>query len=825
MNQIMSQGSEEFRTTKEELAEIVEKLQTRRFAEEVDFIESKGGDEYILKGIQANAAEGIRTTDVERRKSFFGSNQNGQNEMKSYLSLWRIALEDVPLQVLLALCIVGIIGEYFTSDNTLKSSAEYIGLILTILLLSFLTGVRNGDSEKEFIKIRSSGEIKKQYKVIRDGSLQKVSADDLVVGDVMKLDEEIEIPVDGYVIEAHELTVDDPSIAGESKRVSKATLADCISKRNTLKSQGIIKDVTAVPSPVLVSGSKVVSGDGLLVVIAVGSNSSLGKISAILDEYEDSTQLQEKVEQIAVKYGKISILATFLTLLLLIFHFVVDLFAGGKLNPRVLPNIIRCFISTASLLVTIIPDSLSITVVMSIAFCARNLAKHNILVRKKKACEKLAETNNILIEKTGVLSTQQGTKNTLRPGSKVMIRLLKDAGIRVRIVTNEAKSSGILTAIESGISNDPNSLSAIGGSELQQLSGGLICKKYKIEKCSCPSDPYEAVVRKRPIRVDTVKDKESFEQIADKLDVLYESRPEQTDILISGLKERGDVVTVLGSQSLKKADLGIVLNDTASEVAVSSAGIIILDNNLSSVMKAVLWSRNIIESVKRVVQFQSTVILVVSICSVTSAGFIKQPIFRPIHMLWINALSDTIASYFLVNKHPREIGILQSKPQSQNAEIISDKMNLNIYGQTFYQVIVILFLIIKGELLCPEFGKELANDNEPSHRLTFVFAAFVMMTLANLINSLEIGDRKQILSDLTSNPILLPILVGIICIQFAIVEFGGRLFGCHPNGLTIRQWVICFTLGAIGLRLSLILKLIPEPVSYTHLTLPTIYSV
>lgn len=131
------------------------------------------------------------------------------------------------------------------------------------------------------------------------------------------------------------------------------------------------------------------------------------------------------------------------------------------------------------------------------------------------------------------------------------------------------------------------------------------------------------------MRVDTIANAEEFDKIKDKLLVLARSRPEDKYALVTGLKERGEVVAVTGdgtndAPALKKADVGFAMGIAGTEVARESAAIILLDDNFNSIVKAVLWGRNVYDCIRKFIQFQLTVNVVAVSITLIGAALIKQ---------------------------------------------------------------------------------------------------------------------------------------------------------------------------------------------------------
>lgn len=137
------------------------------------------------------------------------------------------------------------------------------------------------------------------------------------------------------------------------------------------------------------------------------------------------------------------------------------------------------------------------------------------------------------------------------------------------------------------------------------------------------------------MRKDTVANKEEFDKIYPNLDVLARSRPEDKYALVTGLKERGHVVAVTGdgtndAPALKKADVGFAMGIAGTEVAKQAASIILLDDNFSSIVKAVMWGRNIYDCIRKFLQFQLTVNLVGVTITIIGSASIKTEILSPI---------------------------------------------------------------------------------------------------------------------------------------------------------------------------------------------------
>jgi Ca2+ transporting ATPase len=195
------------------------------------------------------------------------------------------------------------------------------------------------------------------------------------------------------------------------------------------------------------------------------------------------------------------------------------------------------------------------------------------------------------------------------------------------MVTGDNIITAKAIARDIGIIEEGKEYLALEGPEFNKLVGGIVCSKCRTLVCDCPTDSKKAEEQGTEVRVDTVANAEEFDKIQDKLLILARSRPEDKYCLVTGLKERGNIVAVTGdgtndAPALKKADVGFAMGLSGTEVARDAAAIILIDDNFSSIVKAVLWGRNIYDSIRKFVQFQLTVNIVAVVCTLIGAAFL-----------------------------------------------------------------------------------------------------------------------------------------------------------------------------------------------------------
>ena len=261
---------------------------------------------------------------------------------------------------------------------------------------------------------------------MRDGSQIQIPAKQVLVGDIVQISAGMKVPSDGYIIQSWNLVCDESMFTGDTNPTVKNSLKNCIAERDRIINEGKKKSSGnhEVPSPVLLSGSLIVEGKGDFIVIAVGSLSSLGRIKAKLEQQEELSPLQKNLEMIKRRIGRMGIFSALLIFVVLMTRFIIERVQEVDFNSEsvndflcflmieVILNYLNLFLVKSlqiSLVVAMTPDGISLAVVMSLAYCAKEIVKDNILVRNLNVCETMASVNIICTEKTGILTQNKLT--------------------------------------------------------------------------------------------------------------------------------------------------------------------------------------------------------------------------------------------------------------------------------------------------------------------------------------------------------------------------------------------------------------------------------
>ena len=242
-------------------------------------------------------------------------------------------------------------------------------------------------------------------------------------------------------------------------------------------------------------------------------------------------------------------------------------------------------------------------------------------------------------------------------------------------------------------------------------------------------------------------------------------------------------------------------------MAKGACDIILTDDNFASIVKAVMWGRNVYDSISKFLQFQLTVNIVAVILTVIAAFTIGDSPLRAIQLLWVNLIMDTFASLALATEAPTP-ELLKRKPYGRKKSLISKQMWVFLAGHSLYQLTVLLIILFAGPMLLNiDDGAERELRAPPSQHFTVIFNTFVMFQIFNEINARKVHGERNVFAGIWRNWIFLVIMVGQVTVQVIIVEFGDVVFS--TKGLSGELWLWCIFLGSTELLIGQLLTLIP----------------
>lgn len=364
-----------------------------------------------------------------------------------------------------------------------------------------------------------------------------------------------------------------------------------------------------------------------------------------------------------------------------------------------------------------------------------------------------------------------GIRDEVRPESVEAIAQVRRAGVQVVMITGDRKDTAMAIAKEAGLLESEQDL-VMTSDELAKLSDGEL--KDKLARI-------RVVARALP------SDKSRFVRVAQELN------------LVVGMTGDG----VNDSPALKKADVGFAMGG-GTEVAKEASEIVILDDNFSSIEKAILYGRTIFNSIRKFIVFQLTInvaaVLVSFVCPLIG---IENPLSIT-QILWVNLVMDTLAA-LAFGGEPALRRYMEEKPKRRDEAIVSRYMWTAILigaGWTFALSMVFILTPFAQHFFRPDPSALFETANE--YLLTGYFAFFIFIAVFNAFNART--DKLNLFDNLGGNPGFLRVMGAIVIVQVLMTYFGGVIFRCF--GLTAKEWAFVLLMAFTIIPVDLIRKCI-----------------
>ncbi len=262
--------------------------------------------------------------------------------------------------------------------------------------------------------------------------------------------------------------------------------------------------------------------------------------------------------------------------------------------------------------------------------------------------------------------------------------------------------------------------------------------------------------------------------LLDRLCVVYRCQPTDKSRLAKLASQKGRITGMTGdgvndAPALKIADVGFAMG-SGTQIAKESADVVLTDDRLSSLTRAVLYGRTVFRSICKFLTFQLTMNFCAVLISFLGPMFGVETPIGVLQMLWVNLIMDTLASLAFAGEAPRE-SYLKQKPLKRTAPILSREVCTQIVFGTLYSVLVCC-LAFASETLRKLYG----FDADPRPYLSAFFLLFVSLGLFNMLNVRT--PRQKLWASLSKNPGFLIIFSIIFTVQLALAVFGFELFSC-----------------------------------------------
>lgn len=286
-----------------------------------------------------------------------------------------------------------------------------------------------------------------------------------------------------------------------------------------------------------------------------------------------------------------------------------------------------------------------------------------------------------------------------------------------------------------------------------------------------------------------------------RLRILARARPLDKLRMVKHLQELGEVVAVTGdgtndAPALKKADVGLAMGRTGTEVAKEASKIVLLDDAFSTIVKAVHWGRSLYENIQRFIQFQLTINVSALTIAFLGPFFGVKPPFTILQLLWINVIMDTLASIALCSEPPRP-GLMDLKPKRKDENILTRDMQRTILSTAGFFIVVMMTLLLgleNGWWLRDADGTNSRSFPELTYwQVAVFFSIYVLFQVWNEVNCRSLTPERSGLVGVLRNPVFLGIVGLIVLGQILIVTLGGEVFEVAPLSSIAWLSVIAFT--------------------------------
>lgn len=366
--------------------------------------------EELAAVLDSSPVSGIAATSSGARAEAFGTNTTPSPEPSTFFQLILEALSDFTVLTLVGAAGVSITLELWLASREGREAnvIEGVSIIIAVAVVVLVSAGNNWQKEKQFQALEKVSS-RAFVRAVRDGAEVRLPAEDVVVGELLKLETGDILCADGVLLQGYDIKVDESHLTGESGEVAK----------------------DARRSQALFSGSKVLCGVGNMMVTAVGRASQSGIIADLtltggrrngdLGE-RTQTRLQRQLEVYASNIGKVGLVAAIATTLAMGTKFSIETFIvqGHGWSVDYLETFLGFFITGVTILVVAIPEGLPLAVTISLAYSVKRMLEDNNLVRHLSAAETMGTATVICTDKTGTLTQNVMTVQNMWFDGKLM---------------------------------------------------------------------------------------------------------------------------------------------------------------------------------------------------------------------------------------------------------------------------------------------------------------------------------------------------------------------------------------------------------------------
>ena len=829
--------------------------------------------EEVLRSLSATE-EGLTTAEADKRIAQYGKNALKEAKKKSLLRKFLEQFKDVMIIVLIVAAIVWAVIALVQQEYSELIDA---GVILLIVIINAIIGVvQENKAETAMEALKNMN--KSFSKVLRDGEWKHLASEEIVPGDVVKLEAGDIVPADMRLLTSASLKIEEAALTGESvpaeKDAEKAVAADAPlgDRADMAYSSGVVS-----------------YGRGTGVVTHTGMNTEVGKIATMLTDGSQQTSPLQK------QLGKTAKLLSILVLAIAAIIFIVQAVRGN--------DIMDSFMTAVAIAVAAIPEGLPAVVTIVLAIGVQRMSKRNAIVKNLPSVETLGCCEVICSDKTGTLTLNQMTVKgyylpdcgfkavdeerasvggdfdvfvramalcndtektseglTGDPTETALVAYAEDCGydfhalkedyVRVDEVPFDSVRKLMTTVNEHGgereayVKGAPDMLlplctrimdgdtvrditekdvAAIKKANSQMAKKalrvlGVAVKTDGLDHGHLESnlvfvglvgmiDPPRAEVKDavrvcveagmRPImitgdHIDTASaiaseigilregDKvilgadldrmsdEEFKNTIEQYSVFARVSPENKVRIVTTYQGKGKVVAMTGdgvndAPSIKRADIGIGMGITGTDVSKGAADLVLADDNFATIIGAVEEGRKIFSNIKKAIQFLLSANIAEVLCLFIATVILDIPFLTPIMILWINLVTDSFPALSL-GMEEAERDVMKKPPRKSSSSLFAGRTGVDILVQGFMQTALVMTAFCIG---CYVIPGGMAERHDEAMTMAFVSLALIQLFHAYSMRS---QDNSILNKKLFANKYInLSFLIGVALTVLVVV--------------------------------------------------------
>lgn len=356
-------------------------------------------DDEVLEALKTSRS-GLSSEEARRRLLECGPNKliskGGVGPLKIFLNQFK----DIFVLMLIAAVLISVSMALVKPEETIEDYVDALTIGAIVVLNAIIGFIQEYRSEKAIEAMRKL--TAPRATVIRDGRSIIIPAEEVVPGDILVLETGDRVAADARLIEAVELKTNEAVLTGESTPVEKSL--DVLPENTPISDR----------RNMVFMATHIIYGRGKAVVTSTGMKTEFGKIAEIVQEMEEEeTPLKAKLERFAKKLGVIVVAICVIVFILEL----IDIYVYGAAKAE---SLMDAFFTAIALAVSAVPEGLPAVVTVTLALGARELAKHNAIIRKLSSAETLGSVTVICSDKTGTLTKGEMTVRKIYVNGKII---------------------------------------------------------------------------------------------------------------------------------------------------------------------------------------------------------------------------------------------------------------------------------------------------------------------------------------------------------------------------------------------------------------------